>query len=102
MICCLTALSRATRKSPVSSGPRAVPAGAGLATRADVCVRTRLQDREQLARSPHVVAHLLDQRLDAVEADHAAQPVEELDGDVLAVEVQIGVEHVGLDPPLGA
>src|SRR4051794_30781325 len=102
MICCLTALSRATRSSPGSSGPRAVPRERGLATRADVCDLTSLQDGHQLPGPADVVVHLGDKRRHAVESHHPAQPVCELDRDVLAVEIDVLVEHVRLDPALGA
>src|SRR4051794_18633361 len=100
MICCLTALSRGTRRSPGVIRPQGCTAsrlgGRRLATRADVYVLVRLQDRQELPGLPHVLAHLLDERLDAVEPDHPAQAVGELDGDVLAVEIDVGVEDVGL------
>src|SRR5918911_5459928 len=44
-----------------------------------------------------VRAHLLDERLDRVEALFAAQPLEELEAQRLAVEVAVEVEQVGLD-----
>ena len=50
-----------------------------------------------------VLGHLHEQRLDPVEGDGLAQPVEEVDGDVLAVQLEVvAVEHVGLDPAGGA
>src|SRR5438046_9008780 len=98
MICCLTALSRGTAGFSWSSGPRAVrrPCGCRLATRADVSDLVRLQDRDQLTGSADVHADLFDQRLDTVEAHHSPQPVRELHRDVLAVEVDVDVQDVGL------
>src|SRR3954452_4490248 len=60
-------------------------------------------DAEHLVGPGDVGGHLLDQCLDAVEPQRRSQPLDELDGDALAVEVQVvPVEHVGLDPPLRA
>src|SRR5512132_452830 len=44
-----------------------------------------------------VAAHLLDERLDAVEAPLAAQPLEEVEPQVLAVQIGLDVDDVGLD-----
>src|SRR3954451_17447339 len=106
MICCLTALSRGTRRSPGVIRPGGCTGSRmkerGLATRADVCVRPRLQDREQLTGPADVLAHLLHEGLYAVETDHPSQAVGELYGDVLAVEIEVGVEDMGLDASDGA
>src|SRR5215218_1918273 len=50
-----------------------------------------------LAGLVDVAAHLLDKRLDRLEALLAAQPLEELDAQVAAVQVAVVVEQVGLD-----
>src|SRR5689334_20555224 len=44
-----------------------------------------------------VRAHLLDERVDRLEALLAAQPLEELEAQRLAVDVAVEVEQVGLD-----
>src|SRR4030081_2179810 len=51
----------------------------------------------QLARLLDVQAHLLDQRLRRVEPALAPQPREEVDAELAAVQVLVGVEQVGLD-----
>src|SRR3954467_10425115 len=106
MICCLTALSRGTRRSPGVIRPGGCTGSRmnerGLATRADVSDRPRLQDREQLTGPADVLAHLLHEGFYAVETDHPSQAVGELYGDVLAVEIEVGVEDMGLDPSDGA
>src|ERR1700732_3720291 len=50
-----------------------------------------------LAGLAHVAVHLLDQRLHRVESPLAPQPVEELDPEPVAVEIEVTVQHVGLD-----
>src|SRR5215468_8085068 len=47
-----------------------------------------------------VVVHLLDQGVDAREALHPAQPLDELDAEAVAVEVAIVIQHECLDAPL--
>src|SRR6195256_854702 len=53
--------------------------------------------RDELARARDVAVHLLDERLGAVEAPLAAQPREEVQAQLAAVQVAIEVEQVGLD-----
>src|SRR5689334_705335 len=64
------------------------------------CTRSRplaLSARADIARLVDVDAHLLDEGVDGVEAQRAAQPDREVDRGVQAVEVQVGpVEGVGL------
>src|SRR3954451_12149986 len=118
MICCLTALSRGTLRTPDSSGREGctqqvlrLPRLPGLATGADVSVGGFANDRSSIAAGAvpaasarvvddpsyvgHVLPHLLDQLVDAVELDHAAEPLGELHAHVLAIEVEVLVEHVG-------
>src|SRR3954454_9822865 len=52
------------------------------------------RDRPSLVDVP---AHLIDERVDRVEALLTAQPLEELEAQRLAVEVAVEVEHEGLD-----
>src|SRR5665648_96049 len=59
--------------------------------------------REQLPGPCDVVVHLRDELLDGLEADHRAQPGDELQHDLLAVQLQVvAVGDVCLDPPTRA
>src|SRR3954453_6351945 len=56
---------------------------------------------EDLPGAPYVVPHGLDQRVEAVEAHHRADPLDEGDLDLDVVQLQVvTVEHVGLHAPL--
>src|SRR3954462_15894127 len=54
-------------------------------------------DVEQSPRADDVVVHRRDERVDVGEGGHGAQPGDELDADVLAVEVAVEVQDEGLD-----
>ena len=98
-----SATVRGLRRSGTNHGsPWSTNHGIGLGVRDQV---GGAEPRGQAPRSSRVrrdvVGHLLDQRLDAVEGDHAAEPLDELDLDLDAVELEVGaVEHVGLDAAL--
>src|SRR4030088_2570058 len=53
----------------------------------------------QLARAPHVIVHLFDQRVDGVKAPLTTQPGQKVDAQRLPVEVDIAVEQVRLAQP---
>src|SRR6202011_801858 len=53
--------------------------------------------RTELACALHIAAHLLDERLDRLEPPLAPQPLGELDPQHAPVEIDLAVEHVGLD-----
>src|SRR5690554_1542615 len=60
----------------------------------------RLAERGE--RVGDVQAHLRDERLDALVAQGRAQPLDELDDDLLVVQVEVcAPDDVGLDDPLG-
>ena len=94
MICFFTSLARATPHS--SSSQVCAPV---VVTKADFTphpVARNPQDTSQWVRDStqqlaglfHVPAHLLDERLDGVEPHHPAQPLDELDAELHAVDVQ--------------
>jgi len=59
---------------------------------------------QQRSGALDVPGHLRDERLDRVEAQRVAQPGDEGQSDVLAVQVEpgLGVQDERLDPPLAA
>src|SRR3954466_12260861 len=121
MICCLTALSRGTRSSPGVIRPQgctgsrceesaAWPRGQTYLSGQDY--RTASSSRVRRTSSPicSTRGSTPSQRTipprgganpsaAAVETAHSPQAVGDLDRDVLAVEVDVGVEDVGLHPP---
>src|SRR3954447_1602052 len=110
MIRFLTSWANATDDSFVSVQPRST--GLGHGGRLDAyCVwgahwthldalGYQLVAREQFPRLRHVDVHLADQRVDAVEPLHPAQPCDELDAERRAVKVAVEVEHKRLHPAL--
>ena len=58
--------------------------------------------REPGARGLDVAADLLHERLEGIEAALVAQPVQEIDGDMAAVDVLVEVEQVHLEQAAGA
>src|SRR4051812_714924 len=122
MICFFRALSSATASLlvPVTCGPRSGSrgqrshsSGSPTNTHATSAARTaagparqrcsrRVGPLQDLAGALDVAGHGGHQVLDAVEGGHGPQPGEELDADVLAVEVAVVVQDVGLDHPPAA
>src|SRR5262245_853500 len=60
-------------------------------------VATETPLRGDFAGGRGVLAHLLDERVDAREAALAAQPLEELDLQRLVVEIAVPIDEEGLD-----
>ena len=79
---------------PVREEPGLAPLRSGLRSAGSVSA-------EDLAGAVDVVVHRLDERVDALERHHPAQPFDERHLDLDAVELEVvAVQDVGLDPAL--
>ena len=96
---CGRAAARRVRRPARPARSRAARAGGTTPRPPPAARRARAVISQQLAGAVDVGRHLLDERLDRVEGDHPAQPLDEADLDLDAVQLQVGaVEHVALDP----